>query len=175
MKKKWFKRILFSFGALILLLISVCATWLVCGEGRYCFYLPTASKIAIKLNSTGLAKSYADEMIATANAKRDWNYGNALFDAHITYGRLALIENDITMVKFHLLQAGKTPGSPQLDNFGPGMGLANDLLNLGERDAVLEFIDLCRKFWAPGQEDLSEWERIIKSGEIPDFYLNSNY
>ncbi len=49
--------------------------------------------------------------------------------------------------KKYLIAAGKSPGSPQMDSFGPNMTLAKDLLEKGERDAVLEYFMRCRKFW----------------------------
>ena len=39
------------------------------------------------------------------------------------------------------------PGSPQLNSFGPIMSLAEELLEQGEPDTVLEFFAECRKFW----------------------------
>src|SRR6188768_2707572 len=54
----------------------------------------------------------------------DWNYGNAIHDGHMVLGRLALVDGDVAKAKRELIEAGKTPGSPQLDTFGPNVSLA---------------------------------------------------
>jgi hypothetical protein len=67
-----------------------------------------------------------------------------------------------------LIEAGKTPGSPQLDSFGPDMGLAQDLLERGERETVLEYLKLCRRFWDGHGYLLDRWSQEIKAGKTPD-------
>jgi hypothetical protein len=46
-----------------------------------------------------------------------------------------------------LIELGKTPGSPHLDSFGPQFDLASELLERGQRAAVLEYLELCSRFW----------------------------
>jgi hypothetical protein len=48
--------------------------------------------------------------------------------------------------KRYLIESGKSPGSPQINSFGPNMSLAEDLINKGERDVAPEYFELCRKF-----------------------------
>lgn len=72
-----------------------------------------------------------------------------------------------------LIEAGKNPGSPQLDNLGPDMGLAQDLLERGERETVLEYLKLCRKFWKDSRDLLDQWSQAIKAGKTSD--LEDNY
>ena len=62
--------------------------------------------------------------------------------------KLALQAGDVEEAKRRLLAAGKTSGSPALRSFGPNMALAEKLLEKGERDVVLEYFELCKKFWA---------------------------
>jgi hypothetical protein len=88
-------------------------------------------------------------------------------------GRIAVREGRIEDAKRFLIEAGKSPGSPQLDSFGPDMGLAKDLLEKGERDTVLEYFQLCRKFWEVGRRGkLDQWTKDVKAGKMPDFGLN---
>jgi hypothetical protein len=72
-----------------------------------------------------------------------------------------------------LLKAGATPGSPQLNSFGPNMALAKELLDKGEREAVLEYFTLCSKFW--DRDELKEWMALVKDGVTPKFGANLVY
>jgi hypothetical protein len=58
----------------------------------------------------------------------DWYYGNALHYAHLVLGRTAAARHDLARARAHLLDAAGTPGSPQLNSFGPNMELAPTLL-----------------------------------------------
>lgn len=123
-----------------------------------------------------LSRAYAEELLATAERFRsDWNYGNALHKAHLAMGRVDLRQGNRVGAKQHLLEAGRTPGSPQLNTFGPNMILAKELLQWGERDAVLEYLDLCQKFWKMDMGALDAWRRVIKEGQVPNFGPNLQY
>jgi hypothetical protein len=65
------------------------------------------------------------------------------------------------------LKAGATPGSPQLDQFGPNFSLARDLLAAGSRDVVVKYCDEVAKFW--GDPRLARWRTAIVAGQTPDF------
>jgi class 3 adenylate cyclase len=67
------------------------------------------------------------------------------------------------------------PGSPALGSFGPGMMLANDLLQKGERDTVLEFFALCGTFWTSGSQKLASWADTVRNGGVPNFVANLAY
>jgi hypothetical protein len=71
-----------------------------------------------------------------------------------------------------LLAAGNSPGSPQLNSFGPNMSLAKDLLENGDRETVLQYFEFCRKFWSMGQDKLNQWAENVKAGRMPDFGAN---
>lgn len=141
------------------------------------FYaLNEAAKESFSAGKYDEAKAYAEELLSLAEKyPDDWNYGNAVFDAHLVLGRSALVNGDIDLAKEHLLSSGRTPGSPQLDSFGPNMSLAKDLLERNEKDAVLEFFDLCEKFWDPGCSEIPQWRAEINAGRIPDFGANLHY
>jgi hypothetical protein len=112
-----------------------------------------------------LAKEYKD----------DWNYGNAIHDGNMMLGRLELLGNNVERAKEYLIKAGQTTGSPQLNTFGPNVSLANDLLLMKERDIVIRYLELCRKFWEMGEDKLNKWEAEINEGRIPDFRANLDY
>ena len=71
--------------------------------------------------------------------------------------------------------AGQTPGSPQLNSFGPNMSLAKELAEKGETDAVIQYFDQCRKFWRMGADKLDTWTKAVKAGIVPDFGGNLLY
>ena len=63
------------------------------------------------------------------------------------------------------MRAGKTPGSPQLDSFGPDRDLARALLERGERTAVLAYLAECARFWKGREALLEGWRAAIERGE----------
>lgn len=107
--------------------------------------------------------------------RKDWNYGNAIHKANLALGRLALREDDIERARHYLIEGGKTPGSPQLNSFGPNMLLAKELLEKGETGVVLEYLDLCRKFWIGPFGQAAAWKKIINDGKQPNFRANLSY
>ena len=88
--------------------------------------------------------------------------------SYIILGRVALRKGDIETAKADLLDAGRVGGGQSLAAYGPNMSLGKELLERGERDVVLQFLDLCRKFWG-FPERLEPWIAAIKNGQIPDF------
>ncbi len=77
--------------------------------------------------------------------------------------------------KTQLHAAGETPGSPQLNSFGPNMSLCADLLKRGETEAVLDYFAQCGKFWRMGKDRLDTWTKEAKSGKEPEFGANLVY
>jgi hypothetical protein len=122
------------------------------------------------------AASVADQLLKAAPLwEKNWNYGNAVHAANIVLGRLALRKGETDRAKEFLIAAGKTPGSPQLDTFGPDMILAKELLKKGETQAVLDYFDLCAKFWKMENGKLAAWRAAIRADETPDFGPNLRY
>jgi hypothetical protein len=85
-----------------------------------------------------------------------------------------LKKGETAKAKQFLLAAGRTPGSPQLDSFGPDMTLAQGLLEKGETKVVLQYFVLCSKFWDQ-QKDLDKWSTAVKEGAIPAFGPHLKY
>ena len=124
------------------------------------------------------AKNSAIEYLEIAESKRsDWNYGNAIHHANLMLGRISLKEGLKEKAKEYLISAGKTPGSPQLNSFGPNMSLAKELLEIGEDKIVIEYIELCEKFWKRilSRKKLMKWKRAITKSAIPNFKGNLIY
>lgn len=116
----------------------------------------------------------SDLLALSENYRQDWNYGNAVHKANLALGRLALRENDTVRAKEFLLKAGETPGSPQLNSFGPNMLLAKELFAQGERDAILEYLERYRKFWKE-HEKLNEWATKVKANVEPTYGPHLRY
>ena len=127
------------------------------------------------------ARALAEAVLAANTETNDWNYGNVIYDMHSLLGRIALREGDVAAAKRHLVESGKTPGSPQLNSFGPDFVLAGELLQKGERDVVLEHLDKIAVFWAnpdrnpsgsslplEHQKQIEKWKQTIRAGQIPD-------
>jgi len=122
------------------------------------------------------AQSYAQELMALLpKYQGGGNEGKAIHDGNLVLGRIAAREGRIEEAKSYLIAAGKSPGSPTLDSFGPNMTLAKDLLEKGERDTVLEYFTLCRRFWRLHQGKLDQWTQEVRNGKVPDFGANLFY
>jgi hypothetical protein len=144
-------------------------------ENRF-YALADLAKAAFDAGDLSKAKGYANELLSLAPQNRkDWNYGNAIYYSNFVLGRVALRDGDVAGGKIYLLAAARTPGSPQLNSFGPNVTLAKELLNKGERDAVLEYFALCRSFWKLDRGLLDEWSATVRGGGIPEFRSNTNY
>jgi len=136
--------------------------------------LSDAARMALEVGDLAKASGYADELLASVDERSgDWMTGNAIHQGHLILGRIALRGHDLAQAKEHLLAAGRTPGSPQLNSFGPNMSLAKELLEAGERQAVLDYLKLCGSFWKRGE--LEAWSKEIQAGKIPDFGANLEY
>ncbi len=137
------------------------------GNFKYLISLPG---LALTAGETERARGYANQLLKDAPAHEgQWNYGNAIHEANTVLGKIALREGKTDDAKKFLLAAGKTPGSPQLNSFGPHMGLASDLLKKGEKETVLAYFELCRAFWRMGGAKLDEWADEVKQNRPPNF------
>src|SRR6185436_633245 len=83
------------------------------------FYaLNDAAKENFVVGNTDDAKKYTQELMTLlAKFPSDWNYGNAVQDANLVLGRIAVKDGRINEAKKHLLAAGNSPGSPQMNSF----------------------------------------------------------
>jgi hypothetical protein len=143
---------------------------------RKFYQLTKLAPSAFDAGDMAKAEQYSTDLLQmAAEYKSDWNYGNAIHKGNIILGRIALRRGDIAGAKQRLLAAGETPGSPQLDSFGPSMTLAKDLLEKGERDVVLTYFQDCAKFWEMGGDDLKAWTAVVKSGGTPNFGAHLMY
>ena len=123
--------------------------------------------------NAGDAQVLATELLGmTETYKTDWNYGNAIHKANSALGRIALRNGDKAAARKYLLASANSKGSPQMNSFGPNMGFAKEMLEAGEKETVLEYLRLCRTFWAMGLDQLDVWDRMIREGGAPRFGAN---
>lgn len=139
--------------------------------------LAEAAKLEFVFGNSGQALTNATELLVLDARFRiePWRGGQAVHDGNFVLGRIAAQQGYVEEARQYLLEAGKSTGSPVLGSFGPNMSLARDLLVRGEREAVLTYFDLCRKFWGSGEKQLTEWSEEVKAGRMPDFGANMYY
>ena len=134
------------------------------------------ARAAFDAGATDKAATYGHELLDMAGRyATDWNCGNAIYYGNWVLGRIALQPGDATQAGEYLLRAGATPGSPQLNSFGPNMKLAQELLEKGQTAVVLRYFELCAKFWKLEEGKLAVWTATVKAGGVPDFGVNLHY
>ncbi|MFQ6018911.1 MAG: peptidoglycan-binding protein [Kiloniellaceae bacterium] len=137
------------------------------------------AKFAIEADEIDKAEVYASELLAMASADPNASsYGAAIHHGNLVLGRVALRRGNIDSAKEYLIKAGRTPGGGTLSSFGPNMALAKELLEAGEKAAVIEYLRLCKSFWDSGRGrggKLDRWIKTIKAGGIPEFGPNLIY
>jgi serine/threonine protein kinase/tetratricopeptide (TPR) repeat protein len=138
--------------------------------------LPDLARACFEAGEYAKARDHATRLLARVKPDQTGSdAGNAIYYGNFVLGRLALRAGDLEGAKRHLLQAGKTPGSPVLNSFGPDMTLAKELLERGQAETVLQYFDLCKRFWKHNPDKLKEWSRLVKAGIVPDFGGNLSY
>jgi len=140
--------------------------------------LNTAAKASLGMGRTEEARGFAEEAMLlrekySGRAPQKAN-GEIVHDANLVLGRIAADEGRLEDAKQHLLAAGQATSGPVLSSFGPNMGLAKDLLERGKQATVLQYFELCRKFWSD-TDKLDLWKKDVEAGRIPDFGSNLNY
>lgn len=101
---------------------------------------------ALALGNLRKASAIGSRLLARPGLGGEWNRGNRLHWGHIILGRVALRQGGLAAAEQHLQDAANVSGSPQLNSFGPDFDLANELLEHGRRDAVLDYLDRCKRF-----------------------------
>ena len=145
------------------------------------FLLTYLAPAALAAGETDKAGVYARELIELGQELKSQpgfgpsNYTQSTHVGNLVLGRIALEAGDVVGAKEHLLAAGRVPGSPTLKSFGPDMSLAKEMIEKGERETVIEYFDLCAKFWEMENGKLEQWKNIVKQGGMPNFGANTIY
>ena len=138
--------------------------------------LPEANQAAFEAGDYEQAAAYSNEALSLAQQPEYADISaDAIHYGNIVLGRIALRSGDIAAASAYLLKSAAIRGSPHLQTFGPNMMLAKELLEKGERQSVLEYFDLCGKFWSLDDGKLKQWNSAVLSGKTPDFGPNLRY
>lgn len=133
--------------------------------------LDEAAELAYKIKDYEGAKNYALESLSLSSKHMsDWNYGNSIHNSNMVLGRISLINGDIKKAKGYLLASAKSPGSPQLDTFGPSLKLANELLQVNENGTVLSYLHSISSFWKMDDGCIKRFISQIENNEKPKLY-----
>jgi tetratricopeptide (TPR) repeat protein len=132
--------------------------------------LAEAARWSLAAGKTADAAKFAREILDLQPSLRALPAAaDAAHVARQVLGRIALREGRTDEAKRLLMESILTPG-PRLTDYGPGMGLAKELLEKGERQAVLDYLAACARFW--NRSRLEEWSGAINDGKTPDFPAN---
>jgi beta-lactamase regulating signal transducer with metallopeptidase domain len=119
------------------------------------------------------AKRYAEDALALAPRYRNHpQYGTAIYLANMTLGTLALRDGDRKNAARFLRNASRAPASEELA-YSNGIvsshqwHLAADLLKLGEKEAVLEFLERMSEISVADRFELREAASEIRRGMAP--------
>ena len=94
---------------------------------------------------------------------------DAIMEGNTIKGRLLLQHKDLAGAKAALTASISAAGeSGLIRSYGPKTDLAQDLLNAGERDAVIQFLSSCKPFWALHGGRLDLWIAAIRGGGNPE-------
>ena len=129
--------------------------------------LKDLSKVELQLGNLARATEIAKTML------EKYSDADSIHAAHQILGRIALREDRLDEAQQHLLDSARIKGSPVLMSFGPSMILAKELLEKDRKDAVLEYFELCGKFWTMGGKRLKDWSKAIQNNRSPDFGLDA--
>jgi tetratricopeptide (TPR) repeat protein len=140
----------------------------------YLYLESGAAKAAVEANEIDRARQLATDALDRVGSRNDNATGPFIHDAHVVLGRVALRAGSVADAKTHLLQAGRITGGGSLTSFGPNMSLAKELLERGERDTVVSYLEECVKFWSFGGA-AQRWIDTIKAGGTPNFGANLIY
>jgi tetratricopeptide (TPR) repeat protein len=89
--------------------------------------------------------------------------------ANTILGRVALRSGDVSSAKQFLLDSSKPEAAKDISLSGPIMVLAKELLDRGERETVLQYLDNCLTLWPRGENVLQVWIAEIRNGRTPNF------
>lgn len=107
---------------------------------------------------------------ASAYAFRLWSSKNSddKHHAETVLGMVALRQNRLSRAKKHLRRSAQVDSTPVLSSFGPTMMLAHGLLKAGEKQAVLDYLLDCQRFWKSAKNRPQIWRHDIETGKTPE-------
>jgi hypothetical protein len=89
--------------------------------------------------------------------------------ANTILGRIALRSGDIAGAQQYLLDSAGPMAAKDIAVSGPTLILAKELLEHGERETVVQYLQKCTSLWPRGHEALEIWIEEIQHGKTPNF------
>jgi len=89
--------------------------------------------------------------------------------ANTILGRVALREGDLAGAKGYLFSSLDASAARDITFSGPVLILAKELMERGERDTVLQYLENCLALWPRGEPILRMWIAEIQEGKTPNF------
>ena len=129
--------------------------------------LTQAAEAALLAGDDAKVSKLAAELLK-ATSPDDRNYGDHVHNGHRFLGHAALKAGDVATAKAELAKAGKAPASMMMERAGPSLTLAKALLEKGEKDAVLAYLEDVAELWPTGVDTVDQWIDQIKKGETPE-------
>lgn len=124
---------------------------------------------AVQLDHREQAVGWSKRLLErTSLGKPDWNTGNLQYLAHQSLGEMAGRAGDFALAGQELLASARVPSSPQLSSFGPGVQLAGELLQRGQKDVVLEYLELCQALCPTRKVEFAHWAEQVRAGKQLD-------
>lgn len=123
--------------------------------------LPYLATLAFQAGDLQKAELYARETLQSPSHAWD-----SIHAGNTVLGLIALKYHDVAGARAYLLAAAKT-NTTHMERFGPNLALAKALLDEGENDVVLEYLQLCKSFVTKNPK-LDEWIATLKGGRAPD-------
>jgi hypothetical protein len=108
--------------------------------------------------------TYAEKLL-----REHGHSGDAIYTANLILSQTALDKNDLPGAKRYLMEAAATTGANTIAQNGLETSVARNLLQRGERDIVLEYLNRGRTLWPQGAQFITRWEGQIKAGRMPNF------
>jgi hypothetical protein len=106
-----------------------------------------------------------DDQAAARDARRLLDRVNASPNfvnlGHVILGRVALARGDVAQAKADLMAS--LPPIPPTFSFEPNRTLAQDLVDFGERDIVVQFFERSREYWKNDQGAIDHYIRMVKA------------
>ncbi len=121
------------------------------------------------------ARARAEEVLKIAGAHgQEPAYSAAVMTAHHVLAAVALRDGDRARALQHMRDSVKVPTSERLQYAAPfsWMRPVNRLLKLGERDAVVEFLEAFAGLTITERDRLLEDARAIRDGRMPSSFQN---
>ncbi len=142
-------------------------------DGAKPSFLPDLAQAEFEAGEDDDARRDAGRALDAAEAvKANVNFSAQLIHRGNTIlGRVALAHGDVAQARARLAASLKLPGIPgEFRSNGPDLGLAEDLADAGERDAVIDFLENSRQFWLYDRGRIDHYIKSLKAGRKRDAF-----